>query len=196
MSAPSPAPAAAGALLKSIDSLNSRSKNSLRFTNSDGKLRSSGLEILVEDERRMRLSPEVIKLKWRTEQILARQSAFGSIAKAEKISTPDKRKCDMVNWNLHSAEVNQSTCGNPLPKFIDFGKSSIFLSTSDEISFGISGPIWNGWLRTKDDSIATALFGSWRAYIGGKGQPLVVEMGSHLLTKQFWLFPCEGRIAQ
>ena len=23
-----------------------------------------------------------------------------------------------------------------------------------------------------------------------------VEMGSHLLTKQFWLFPCEGRIAQ
>ena len=62
MSAPSPAPAAAGALLKSIDSLNSRSKNSLRFTNSDGKLRSSGLEILVEDERRMRVSPEVIKL--------------------------------------------------------------------------------------------------------------------------------------
>ena len=26
--------------------------------------------------------------------------------------------------------------------------------------------------------------------------PLVLEMGSHLLTKQFWLFPCEGRIAQ
>ena len=29
-----------------------------------------------------------------------------------------------------------------------------------------------------------------------KASRVCVEMGSHLLTKQFWLFPCEGRIAQ
>ena len=29
-----------------------------------------------------------------------------------------------------------------------------------------------------------------------KASRVCVDMGSHLLTKQFWLFPCEGRIAQ
>jgi hypothetical protein len=127
------------------------------------------IEILEQLDTNQRLAPDIVKLKWRKEQILKKQLDSKTVAQRERRS----KLSNLWSWGSHRLNLSSTkldfTAGEGLESIScqqhanhhDMSKSN--LDTSFEAPDNCVHAVWSGWLRWKRDGIST-LFSSWQTW--------------------------------
>lgn len=125
-------------------------------TDAKAKIVFCGKEIDIDDENEEceRLSPEIVKLRWRREQIEAMR--MDSPRKVQNEPSPK------ALWQQlrYSCSVFESEPSNQCRKSDDTAQVN---SVVDELPDDCAHAFWSGWLRLKDAG-ASAVFRPWQAW--------------------------------